>query len=151
MRGEYGALSTRQAAQAELPPRARRIHVIASTSMLNTGTTSACAENTRGRKSVVHHVWNYLRVRGEYCHCDLVRVRSLELPPRARRILRGFQFFLLFLGTTSACAENTRDDWTGGGTYGNYLRVRGEYGIFGFTKPLAVELPPRARRIRQRR
>ena len=90
-------------------------------------------------------------MRGEYCHCDLVRVRSLELPPRARRIRQQPGYFRFSAGTTSACAENTRDDWTGGGTYGNYLRVRGEYGIFGFTKPLAVELPPRARRIRQRR
>ena len=72
----------------------------------------------------------------------------LELPPRARRILRPNTGLTTGNGTTSACAENTPD---GAGTPWiprNYLRVRGEY----FTAPqhphAVRELPPRARRIR---
>ena len=52
------------------------------------------------------------------------------------------------VGTTSACAENTRVDsdmWTCGW---NYLRVRGEYLASTVTVPGPSELPPRARRIR---
>ena len=71
----------------------------------------------------------------------------LELPPRARRILRPNTGLTTGNGTTSACAENTPD---GAGTPWiprNYLRVRGEY----FTAPqhphAVRELPPRARRI----
>ena len=52
-------------------------------------------------------------------------------------------------GTTSACAENTYtkalqspDPW-------NYLRVRGEYGFVVRKGRKHVELPPRARRIRE--
>ena len=51
------------------------------------------------------------------------------------------------VGTTSACAENTRygNDLTT--MWGNYLRVRGEY--LSATVPAEAfdELPPRARRI----
>ena len=54
----------------------------------------------------------------------------------------------IFLGTTSACAENTRKLVYYFQNEGNYLRVRGEYMIFsGFTTKFR-ELPPRARRIR---
>ena len=42
-------------------------------------------------------------------------------------------------GTTSACAENTPI---------NYLRVRGEYPFREFLRSSTLELPPRARRIR---
>ena len=51
------------------------------------------------------------------------------------------------MGTTSACAENTHPgDW--GRRYSwNYLRVRGEYKAASFACIMAVELPPRARRI----
>ena len=148
MRGEYGALSTRQAAQAELPPRARRIHVIASTSMLNTGTTSACAENTRGRKSVVHHVWNYLRVRGEYRRLVAESLAAAELPPRARRIPCGTPYDAYTVRTTSACAENTVASFFACFPMRNYLRVRGEYTIPSCWSSQKQELPPRARRIR---
>ena len=51
------------------------------------------------------------------------------------------------MGTTSACAENTKQLRYFDKYFGNYLRVRGEYvrsmpGM-GWTR----ELPPRARRI----
>ena len=70
-----------------------------------------------------------------------------ELPPRARRIQAHVIRLRAMIGTTSACAENTKavnrliaSGW-------NYLRVRGEYSTrhrWGFAR---VELPPRARRI----
>ena len=73
----------------------------------------------------------------------------LELPPHARRIPCGSIGFLRFLGTTSACAENTnRPQRTGRGTR-NYLRVRGEYQWNPPHHPHLGELPPRARRIRR--
>ena len=98
----------------------------------------------------------------------------VELPPRARRILIGERQVRRYLGTTSACAENTPRSLKtvpGCGNYlrvrgttsacaentprslktvpgcGNYLRVRGEYLrtiVSGFS---VAELPPRARRI----
>ena len=71
----------------------------------------------------------------------------MELPPRARRILVCAGFLPQGLGTTSACAENTRSDIRYPNTGGNYLRVRGEYAVNLSGKPERVELPPRARRI----
>ena len=51
------------------------------------------------------------------------------------------------VGTTSACAENTRygNDLTT--MWGNYLRVRGEYRYRISGESSKQELPPRARRI----
>ena len=92
---------------------------------------------------------NYLRVRGEYSISDAELLERLELPPRARRVLDTTEIIPLVLGTTSACAENTpsslpelKDIW-------NYLRVRGEYLRWWAFWLLLLELPPRARRIRQ--
>ena len=50
----------------ELPPRARRIPLLASRAASASGTTSACAENTVMLVSLLRGLWNYLRVRGEY-------------------------------------------------------------------------------------
>ncbi|EFM50265.1 hypothetical protein HMPREF0299_5847 [Corynebacterium matruchotii ATCC 14266] len=50
---------------AELPPRARRIHTTA-TPPPHLGTTSACAENTFNMVQALVLFRNYLRVRGEY-------------------------------------------------------------------------------------
>ena len=53
----------------------------------------------------------------------------------------------LFAGTTSACAENTDPVAISLLTWGNYLRVRGEYTGETYTDVGLSELPPRARRI----
>ncbi len=70
-----------------------------------------------------------------------------ELPPRARRI----HFWLTDsgspLGTTSACAENTRPVDGHDEARWNYLRVRGEYVRIVSEAAGGGELPPRARRI----
>ena len=66
VRGEYSGGELAPEAVLELPPRARRIHIITSTRMLNAGTTSACAENTHHDGKTFPDFWNYLRVRGEY-------------------------------------------------------------------------------------
>ena len=50
----------------ELPPRARRIHLLLLCCFAEHGTTSACAENTGVGVDLVDHSRNYLRVRGEY-------------------------------------------------------------------------------------
>ena len=113
----------------ELPPRARRIRRTINPPGCPSGTTSACAENTRGRKSVVHHVWNYLRVRGEYRRLVAESLAAAELPPRARRIPCGTPYDAYTVRTTSACAENTLLRW--------------------LIPYCVVELPPRARRIRR--
>ena len=57
-------------------------------------------------------------------------------------------FALVAGGTTSACAENTDLVAIVGGAVRNYLRVRGEYEASTAFGREAVELPPRARRIR---
>ena len=71
----------------------------------------------------------------------------MELPPRARRILKTQHTTTKMLGTTSACAENTQQFGVTDRIQGNYLRVRGEYRAqqAGYTSNR--ELPPRARRI----
>ena len=86
-------------------------------------------------------------MRGEYLtHWHILTFR-LELPPRARRILRALGLGLGATGTTSACAENTARACLGSWVRWNYLRVRGEYASPKSLTVVAVELPPRARRI----
>ena len=132
----------------ELPPRARRIRKIMADQDFQTGTTSACAENTGRNANRLPYPRNYLRVRGEYqgrCRCVGL---SVELPPRARRIQSRAGPALTAGGTTSACAENTLTWGCFVARIRNYLRVRGEY-LGGELHNLPrQELPPRARRIR---
>ena len=132
----------------ELPPRARRIQVKPFFPRLRGGTTSACAENTRIGVHLPAGNRNYLRVRGEYTVPQAPVPFSMELPPRARRILCFPLQNLLDFGTTSACAENTFISGGAGGGSGNYLRVRGEYPSQRLSSRPSPELPPRARRIR---
>ena len=87
VRGEYQSHSLPPGTGWELPPRARRIRRAGVGGGAGFGTTSACAENTHLLLDPLPSPWNYLRVRGEYCSnigcvCD-----TMELPPRARRIL----------------------------------------------------------------
>ena len=107
MRGEYLALTPKTPYQGELPPRARRIQSEKDNTLLKSGTTSACAENTRHDTPRTNPTGNYLRVRGEYVTHAPLSPTIKELPPRARRIrgVTGGTFTLS--GTTSACAENT--------------------------------------------
>ena len=72
----------------------------------------------------------------------------MELPPRARRIPGHLFPTENHIGTTSACAENTAKPGKKGCSQRNYLRVRGEYAQVLQPDILAMELPPRARRIR---
>ena len=72
---------------------------------------------------------------------------AVELPPRARRILRGTRACDRTTGTTSACAENTLRNWPLDTQLRNYLRVRGEYISATYRDSPSMELPPRARRI----
>ena len=87
VRGEYGHADREGFAQAELPPRARRIRLFWPGRRAGSGTTSACAENTF--QIVIHdtEARNYLRVRGEYMAAPTASTLGVELPPRARRIL----------------------------------------------------------------
>ena len=131
----------------ELPPRARRILFSKGFFQLLLGTTSACAENTSRNTHHEAMKRNYLRVRGEYLALATALYTRSELPPRARRIPISTLLPINYLGTTSACAENTLLSPRRRYLAWNYLRVRGEYTVFtvGISPPL--ELPPRARRI----
>ena len=113
----------------ELPPRARRIP---------------------NRKRLPRKLLNYLRVRGEYVISRIIVRRRSELPPRARRILSINTCLSTYIGTTSACAENTACSQTLRFLDRNYLRVRGEYVNKAKAFQSWKELPPRARRIRIR-
>ena len=66
-------------------------------------------------------------MRGEYFRPLAAVSCFAELPPRARRIHRPTCRLVFYLGTTSACAENTYIARNPGLENGNYLRVRGEY------------------------
>ena len=131
----------------ELPPRARRIRDGGFRCPRNSGTTSACAENTRSSTPAATRRRNYLRVRGEYRWWFLPQLLFGELPPRARRIQHCRCALLEHLGTTSACAENTQPATSHAKPHRNYLRVRGEYSVADVRFLKASELPPRARRI----
>ena len=111
------------------------------------GTTSACAENTHARDYPLARTGNYLRVRGEYIAKPNWSYICLELPPRARRIPWVLGVLGCVLGTTSACAENTRMVAIRCPAVRNYLRVRGEYLSLSILNLSILELPPRARRI----
>ena len=117
--------------ESELPPRARRIRITIAWGCSSNGTTSACAENTSHQQSAPALPRNYLRVRGEYGSNALMGTYIVELPPRARRIRCGLWCFCRFRGTTSACAENTTCGGSGANFLRNYLRVRGEYHLWG--------------------
>ena len=147
VRGEYRSRSSGVRSRPELPPRARRIPLPAVGGERHPGTTSACAENTYGKKHVILAMRNYLRVRGEYPVDAPLPPAWAELPPRARRIQPPLARASIASGTTSACAENT--SWRRGRRFGwrNYLRVRGEYIPRASERPERGELPPRARRI----
>ena len=107
VRGEYLSQYTDAMFIRELPPRARRILQAFMAFKDLPGTTSACAENTHQTTFLVAGTRNYLRVRGEYPGPKEYRPHHQELPPRARRILTLSRSSRSFLGTTSACAENT--------------------------------------------
>ena len=149
VRGEYGLGLLQIIPPTELPPRARRIQFTVVKSEDWHGTTSACAENTPSTTSMACCARNYLRVRGEYRNGHGGHEAARELPPRARRIPGSAVAHLSNPGTTSACAENTPHGF--GHFWGdrNYLRVRGEYLRCGWINWESLELPPRARRIRQ--
>ena len=149
VRGEYTRLAATASAKRELPPRARRIHANIHATLLNHGTTSACAENTAGGLVIHPHGGNYLRVRGEYAPAFAKKFLSLELPPRARRIRGGGVNNIHISGTTSACAENTPLLAPHALLARNYLRVRGEYQGDDSRNDNNQELPPRARRIQR--
>ena len=147
VRGEYRAWRRAPGQIRELPPRARRIPQQICVRPRCTGTTSACAENTSRTLYTSPSGRNYLRVRGEYVCPKSQKRRSMELPPRARRIHFLAVQLCVADGTTSACAENTPQDRDGEQRYGNYLRVRGEYPTITILAGQSMELPPRARRI----
>ena len=107
MRGEYLSEISDTDLDTELPPRARRIHHSHNGHGNPNGTTSACAENTFEQLDHLRHLWNYLRVRGEYGTGKTTSMQIVELPPRARRILGVVECGIMGMGTTSACAENT--------------------------------------------
>ena len=147
VRGEYLLSGFYSRDGWELPPRARRIHHRHGIGTSGQGTTSACAENTLLPASNSLHLWNYLRVRGEYTKKPEKTSFTVELPPRARRIPNEADLRPGVVGTTSACAENTKSRRSRLSRPWNYLRVRGEYGFSGSARACRRELPPRARRI----
>ena len=146
MRGEYGWGFYLWLPVMELPPRARRIQAACPSGVCESGTTSACAENTK-QTTPPPPRWNYLRVRGEYSNASKPPTNIWELPPRARRILHLLVRLKACLGTTSACAENTHPTPPENPPGRNYLRVRGEYALGMIVGGGLAELPPRARRI----
>ena len=150
MRGEYRGGRIFNTESVELPPRARRIRNLNKQRRRRDGTTSACAENTRVERGDGHEPVNYLRVRGEYSRALPKAAVTVELPPRARRILWSHRGGSWLTGTTSACAENTGVSPLSPNRDRNYLRVRGEYQSQLRPWNTWMELPPRARRIREK-
>ena len=134
----------------ELPPRTRRIPCHSPQPPPVVGTTSAYAENTMIRFSMLTDLGNYLRVRGEYLLGGYHQLERCELPPRTRRIHPQRYRLLGGGGTTSAYAENTPERGHDFIPRRNYLRVRGEYLLPFCLGIIRMELPPRTRRIRRK-
>ena len=147
VRGEYRPRWNHPRVWWELPPRARRIRCYLFHIRAGRGTTSACAENTIAWTQPKAQSRNYLRVRGEYQSPKAAHLLYQELPPRARRIPFCSFLTIYYIGTTSACAENTAIVGMRNPFGWNYLRVRGEYYQSPKAAHLLSELPPRARRI----
>ena len=78
---------------------------------------------------------------------EFVAARNNDLRPNTG-LTTGNVGEELFAGTTSACAENTRQKNNHHHPPRNYLRVRGEYRSMVAGSAGRAELPPRARRIR---
>ena len=131
----------------ELPPRTRRIPAKFPLRSPHLGTTSAHAENTVGPLNSFAPERNYLRARGEYWKVKMLPGRTVELPPRTRRIRLIRLAINLAMGTTSAHAENTLPIELMPHFPRNYLRARGEYCRQRPRSWPAPELPPRTRRI----
>ncbi len=106
-RGEYLPWKPCALITPELPPRTRRILGGIERFLFLHGTTSAHAENTEAGWVLPATSWNYLRARGEYRLPKNRSACSGELPPRTRRILPCSKHFSIYIGTTSAHAENT--------------------------------------------
>ena len=149
VRGEYVIHGLRSVGIRELPPRTRRIRFCGPGRGHCPGTTSAYAENTVCTTTCTRAPRNYLRVRGEYQQARKYLAATSELPPRTRRILPCSKRFPVYIGTTSAYAENTAVKIYLMIHLGNYLRVRGEYLCWTCKLRNGTELPPRTRRIRQ--
>ena len=147
VRGEYDTHYRIHASKSELPPRTRRILVVAGQPVPAPGTTSAYAENTQSNLHYTVKVRNYLRVRGEYMTRHSTRLVVSELPPRTRRIRDSALPGSIGAGTTSAYAENTCVFSMFAANFRNYLRVRGEYKKGSAMETQTEELPPRTRRI----
>ena len=111
MRGEYITVDSPGDKFVELPPHARRIPIGLVIATSWSGTTSACAENTRRCRHDPAFSRNYLRMRGEYTIERAQQAGYTELPPHARRIPIRTTRFNIRAGTTSACAENTLQAW----------------------------------------
>ena len=107
VRGEYRVIRHNRRQWWELPPRTRRIHMVAKLFLVHQGTTSAYAENTFLAVTISWNDANYLRVRGEYILSGIAYSVEEELPPRTRRIPRNAAMTSSHAGTTSAYAENT--------------------------------------------
>ena len=146
-RGEYGACFSLKGCCMELPPRTRRIPAKFPLRSPHLGTTSAHAENTVGPLNSFAPERNYLRARGEYWKVKMLPGRTVELPPRTRRIRLIRLAINLAMGTTSAHAENTLPIELMPHFPRNYLRARGEYCRQRPRSWPAPELPPRTRRI----
>ena len=131
----------------ELPPLARGIRNVKPSGNRNLGITPARAGNTLGdtRRRACRR--NYPRSRGEYCSCQQVSQKIMELPPLARGILFNPFRVSVLRGITPARAGNTI--WIGFARCRsrNYPRSRGEYGKVCGVRVESAELPPLARGI----
>ena len=146
MRGEELPVRIGLAKNWELPPHARRREVACPRSAVWPGITSACAEKSALDTPVDPHTRNYLRMRGEERQRSGHSASGLELPPHARRRVRGVYSAMATVGITSACAEKSARPYVWGPPARNYLRMRGEEQRHLGTTQTDPELPPHARR-----
>ena len=108
MRGEECKLLGKSRSSVELPPHARRRVHGPSSRRAYTGITSACAEKSFHALLYTEPRGNYLRMRGEESPHSMNGVKTLELPPHARRRVPRSKNGFFYPGITSACAEKRR-------------------------------------------
>ena len=110
------------------------------------GNTSACAEKSRNCRKYLAVLGKYLRVRGEESQSAVLRLRIVEIPPRARRRDLINPYAATGVGNTSACAEKRSMGLLCAALTRKYLRVRGEEMNSILERFSPSEIPPRARR-----
>ncbi len=148
MRGEHRASPARIPPSLGLPPHARGTLCLIPLLRSTSRSTPACAGNTESRSSSTDWKWVYPRMRGEHAWVSRVADTADGLPPHARGTLLIIVGTVGAVGSTPACAGNTRSRWPMVSRRKVCPRMRGEHFHTCSQRSHEIGLPPHARGTR---